>query len=389
MKWNKRVILMLTGIVFVLFACKKEYSFETSHKPSEGSLQEDGSGDCLPKIVGGIYETGVELDKEVHYIQVEVDVTEAGNYTVSSDTVNGIYFTTTGIFTNTGLVSVKLKGSGKPVASGISNFTISYNGSSCVVPITILAPGANIPAVFTLAGGPSTCLDAVVEGEYVKDQATNSSHFVKLKVNVTTAGSYAITTVISNGLNFSGSGTLATGAQEITLYASGTPLVIGNTNVPVNASGSGCSFSFEVKATGEPSNSFGWEFVSGGITYKGAVEDAEVLFEVGIGSLSFNGIDEDNDRYMGFVITSNGPLTPGEYKPELTGARMLGVFGFETMDDEWAGGIAITGSTLSVVLTEYNATTKVVAGTFSGTLKSITDGSFITVTNGKFRASFP
>ncbi len=389
MKWNKRVVLMLMGVVLVLFACKKEYSFETNHTPSQGSLRQELTGDCLPKIIGGIYEAGLGLDEEAHYIQVEVDVTETGNYTISSDTVNGFYFSIKGIFTNTGLISVKLKGYGTPVASGISNFTISYDGSSCIVPITILAPGANIPAVFTLSGGPATCLDAVVAGEYVKDQATNSSHFVNLKVNVTTAGSYDITTVISNGMRFSGSGVLSTGAQEITLFASGTPLVIGTTNVPVNTGSSGCSFSFEVKATAEPGNSFGWEFVSGGITYKGTVEDVEVNFQSGIGSLAFNGIDEDNDRYMGFVITSNGVLSPGEYKPELTGNRMLGVFGFETIDDEWGGGVAITGATLSVVLTEYNAATKIVAGTFSGTLKSIGDGSFITVTNGKFRTSFP
>ena len=81
--------------------------------------------------------------------------------------------------------------------------------------------------------------------------ATNT---VVINVNVTTPGTYTISTAQSNGMTFAGAGTLAnTGAQTITLTAMGTPVAAGNTNFPVQVGTSACNFAVDVAS---PSSAF-------------------------------------------------------------------------------------------------------------------------------------
>lgn len=244
MKISYLLLILMSTMIFT--ACQKEKSFETGAAPSAGLLQENASGDCLPKTVNGVYVEGTALKADSNYIDVQVNVTKAGSYTVYTDTVNGVYFRATGTFTSTGINTVRLKGNGTPVNDGISNFTVTYTTSSCLVPVTIQPVGGAVDAVFTLAGSPGNCMNYVVAGSYVVGTPMTPSNTVVINVNVTTAGTYTITTAVSNGITFSGSGTLAAGAQTITLTASGTPAAAGNTNIPVTAGTSNCNFSITV-----------------------------------------------------------------------------------------------------------------------------------------------
>ena len=73
-----------------------------------------------------------------------------------------------------------------------------------------------------------------------------------LKVNVVTIGTYNISTTLSNGVTFTGAGTLInTGPQEIILTGSGTPAVTGPTNIPITVGTSSCSFTVEVTGPAE------------------------------------------------------------------------------------------------------------------------------------------
>src|SRR6186713_2405773 len=112
----KKPLLLLSLLAVIVFfnACQKELSVETGSNPSQGSLQSDVTGDCLPKTVSGIYEAGTVLNGTTNYIEVQVSVASAGSYVVYSDTVNGIFFRATGVFNATGLTTVRLKGSGTP-----------------------------------------------------------------------------------------------------------------------------------------------------------------------------------------------------------------------------------------------------------------------------------
>lgn len=244
---RKQVLAFLTlACLTVFFAgCAKEKSFETGFGPSVGSLQSETTGDCLPKNVAGIYEATVALTT-ANYIEVDVDVTTAGSYTIRTDTVNGFSYKAQGYFTTTGIQTVKLTGSGTPTNSGISNFTVSYAGTTCVVAVSILPQGASGPAVFELLGSPNSCLDAIVDGVYGEGIAVNNSHTVTLKVNVTTIGVYDITTTTTNGITFKGTGPLIElGPTTITLKASGTPTAAGLYNIPI-AGPNSCTFEVEV-----------------------------------------------------------------------------------------------------------------------------------------------
>jgi hypothetical protein len=241
MKMRLLPFVLLAGIV-LLFGCQKEVSTETGSKTSRGSLQAGLGGDCLPKTIFGTYEAGTAVSGSTHYIDVQVNVTEIGSYAIHTDTMNGIFFGATGIFTNTGMTTVTLKGGGTPVVSGITNFLVRYDTTSCIVSVTVVPVGGATPAVFALVGSPGLCGTPVISGTYAAGTALTPSNTVVLKVNVTTAGSYTITTPMSNGMTFTGSGALAAGAQTITLTGSGTPAVAGDANFPVTAGTSTCSF---------------------------------------------------------------------------------------------------------------------------------------------------
>jgi hypothetical protein len=80
-------------------------------------------------------------------------------------------------------------------------------------------------------------------GTFTQGIALTSSNKVDIQVNVTTVGTWNISTASVAGFSFSGSGTFtATGVQTITLTASGTPNASGDQTFPVSSGSSSCSF---------------------------------------------------------------------------------------------------------------------------------------------------
>ncbi len=240
-------LLSLIITLSAFFSCQKEYSLERGTQ-SVGSLQKDPAGDCLPKTINGTFVSGQVLNPDADYIDIQVDVTTAGTYQISTNEVNGIKFSASGNFADTGLNTVRLKGSGTPAAEGPANFTVTYSGSSCDVEIIVLPVGGGSTATFTLAGAPSACTDFVLAGAYVTGAVLNSpANSVSVKVNVTNIGTYNITTTPVNGISFTGSGTFAnTGETTVVLTASGTPVTAGNFPIAVTVGGSTCTFPISV-----------------------------------------------------------------------------------------------------------------------------------------------
>ena len=235
----KKLLAYLLVLSTVIFACQKEVSFESGSNPSAGVLQSDVTGDCLPKNVIGTYEQSTSLNGNNNYIEVTVDVTTTGSFTVYSDTVNGVFFRASGTFTALGPTVVKVRGSGTPASSGVFNFLIQYEGQSCAVPVTFLPSGAGGPATFTLNCTPPP----VVEGAYATGVALNSTHKVTLNVNVTVIGTYSISTTATNGMTFSANSAFtSTGPTTVTLTGSGTPTAATTSNITVTVGTSSCSF---------------------------------------------------------------------------------------------------------------------------------------------------
>ena len=115
-------------------------------------------------------------------------------------------------------------------------------------------------AVYTIGTGGS-CSNTVVNGTYAKGATLNSSNTVTLFANVTTQGTWSITTNTVNGYSFSGSGTFTgTGTQQVTLNGSGTPAAGQTDTFTATADNSGgtCTFSVTVMGTVTGANNRIW-----------------------------------------------------------------------------------------------------------------------------------
>ena len=62
---------------------------------AEGSLT-DSSGICTPGTVHGTFYTGVTPGSDTAYVQVQVNVTKTGSYSISSNFQNGYEFADSG-----------------------------------------------------------------------------------------------------------------------------------------------------------------------------------------------------------------------------------------------------------------------------------------------------
>ncbi len=87
-------------------------------------------GNCTPFTIGGIYQQGILLNP-TNTVQLQVTVTSIGNYTIATDTVNGVSFSNSGTFTTTGLKIITLAGIGTPLNAGIQNFVVTTGTSVC------------------------------------------------------------------------------------------------------------------------------------------------------------------------------------------------------------------------------------------------------------------
>ncbi len=232
--------------VIVIYSCQKETSFEQGQL-SRGSLQSQ-AGDCLPKQVKGTYKAGVALG-DTNYLEVTVDVAQTGPYSVTTDTINGYSFRGTGTFANTGAQVVQLRGYGTPGTAGTNNFTVRYDSTACAVAVTVVANtgGSSGSAAFTLNGSPNACMNAAVQGTYTQLTPVTAANKVNIQVNVTTPGTWSLTTNTVTGLTFSGSGTFTTtGAQTISLNAAGIPTTAGSQTFSVTTGTASCTFALTV-----------------------------------------------------------------------------------------------------------------------------------------------
>src|SRR6185295_4050492 len=130
MKAQKSLFWLALLSTFVM-ACKKEHSYEKGiTNPSSGSLQSGTTGDCLGSTVGGFYKVDTTLT-DSNYVDVKVDVTKVGDFTISTDTINGLYFHSEHSFAATGANTLRLTGTGPPQTLGKTIFPVAYASTQC------------------------------------------------------------------------------------------------------------------------------------------------------------------------------------------------------------------------------------------------------------------
>ena len=231
----------------LVLSCIKEKSIEHPLSASSLGTLKSSTGDCLPSVSNGIFKTGIALTAASNYIEVQVYVTKTGNYQITTDKVNGFSFEGEGAFTVVGLNTVRLVGSGKPLNAGTTTFHFTYDSDICSVDIPVIDP--NTPsAVFTLGADVSkSCTGATLGGNYQAGTPLDNSNTVTITVNVTTPGAYTLGVTPVDGINFIKTGVFTnTGAQQITLAASGTPSNAGSYGFTINGASNNCSFSITV-----------------------------------------------------------------------------------------------------------------------------------------------
>ena len=238
-----RYLRLTSFALFLIFliGCQKELS-EEAGQISKGSLQSN-LGDCMPMDVNGIFKAGQAL-VDSNYIEVTINVTQTGSYTVFTDTVNGYSFRGTGSFANNGANTIRLKGSGTPGVQGTDAFTVIYDSSFCVVPVSVLAGGSSSggTGVYTLQGTGGSCSNATTAGTYTQSTALNTGNTMTVQVNVTTIGTWTVSTNTVAGMSFTGSGNFTTtGVQNITLNGAGTPTAAGPQTFTITAGTSTCT----------------------------------------------------------------------------------------------------------------------------------------------------
>ncbi len=233
--------LTLFGII--LISCQKETSFETNDTPSDGAVQADISGNCQGIAIAGVYKKDTTLNNS-HYLDVTVTVATPGSYKIYSDTINGYYFSASGQFTAAGSNTVRLKGTGKPLATGTNNFKLNYDSTQCFFSVTVTdGGGSSGTAVYSFTGSPGGCTNAVIQGTYTENVALTGLNKVTISVNVTTIGTYSISTTTANGFAFTGLGNFTTtGPQTLDLSASGLPIAAGTFTFVLNNGSTTCSF---------------------------------------------------------------------------------------------------------------------------------------------------
>jgi hypothetical protein len=237
---NHASLFSLLSLILV-FSCQHELAFDTTSRDSDGSLQKDAAGDCVMMLNSGNFTKDVEIN-DSNWVEVKVIVQRAGLYSIHSNVVNGFSFSSNGVFNSAGTFLVKLKGKGRPLAEGTNRFTVTYGSSNCEFTIDVQRSPVPV-AQFTLMGAPGLCMNPVLTGAFVVGQALDTSCQVTLTINVSSPGTYSITTNRMNGYQFEASDTVrATGEQKIILKAVGIPTIAGTDVFSVALGPSACTF---------------------------------------------------------------------------------------------------------------------------------------------------
>ena len=113
----------------------RELEYATGMVTSPGTF----TMSCSTLAVHGDYTSGVTLDAG-NNVTLDVDATATGDWSITTNTVNGYRFAGGGTFTSTGTQQVTLDGSGTPSAGETDSFTAtgSNGAGTCNFSVTVM-----------------------------------------------------------------------------------------------------------------------------------------------------------------------------------------------------------------------------------------------------------
>jgi len=126
----KNLLALIVVIPILFCGCTKEAA---DNRTAIAVYTIGSGGNCTGAIVSGRFVADTALTS-ANTVTITVDVSVAGPYWISTNTVNGISFSNIGTFTITGSQTAVLTGTGTPVAIDTADFTVSALtglGGSC------------------------------------------------------------------------------------------------------------------------------------------------------------------------------------------------------------------------------------------------------------------
>jgi len=233
-------------IAFLLTNCKKEYSYEGGI--AEFSLL-NVNGSCVNPVISGDYIIG-SAPGPSNTVQLQVDVTTTGSFSLQTNSRSGFLFSKTGSFSDTGVQTLTLTATGKPDSTG--NF-IFIPELSTICAFSVSVTGQQVPdAGYTIVGAPNACSNVQVTGTYQKDKFLTGSNMVVVNANVISPGDYIIQTDTLDGISFYASGYFnQSGNQTVTLTGSGIPVLPGDLQFNLVGHGSDCTFPLTIENAGD------------------------------------------------------------------------------------------------------------------------------------------
>jgi hypothetical protein len=386
--------------ISVLFSCQKELSVENNAALTAAGSLWDTAGVCLPDSVHGTFYNGYTPHGDTAFVEVQVNVTQTGSYSISSDLQDGFLFADSGFFSSTGLNTVRLKPIGTPIIPTTSTFSISFDSSFCSFTVNIEdSTGKGLEqqtnAQGSLWDSTGACLPDSIHGTFYDGITPGSdTAYVEVQVNVTQTGSYSITSDLQNGFQFSDSGTFSsTGLNTIRLKPTGVPVILRTTTFSINFGASTCAFTVNVQdSTGRgivASSNGQWQFAQGTAAYAGIISSATKDNSSGVATfvqVNGSGSIADTSFVLSFTVLA-GDIQAGTYT--MANSAVSFSSGDLLNDFSYAANPFVTGSDMTVIVSFYDAATKEMKGTFSGNAQSGVSGPIVPITNGSFDVIFP
>lgn len=181
---------------------------------------------CSDITVNGVYVEGTATTS-MNYLNINLNVTKTGAFAITATSGNGYSFYLSGVALSKGGMTVNVPCQGTPV--DVQTDKLIFSGIELVAGCEPEVEVSSAVAIYSL-----NCSSIVVNGQYLKSRALTASNTITLNVTVTTAGSYSISTPLTNGVRFSASGNFTVGTQTVTLIGSGSPTV--NVDFPITIS---------------------------------------------------------------------------------------------------------------------------------------------------------
>jgi len=243
----------------------------------------------------------------------------------------------------------------------------------------------------TLKDEQGICLPSAIHGSFFKSiELDNDTAYLELQVNVAVTGLYFITTDLQNGFQFADSGTFnTTGLQIVHLKPAGTPVDTGYTNFTVCYDTSCCPVSVYVSETPVnelPDNAWQYTDASNGKTYTGNFNATNYLATPISTLVSLRKqiiTPADTSFEISFVFPITGIHT-GSFTTDKDNAWSYSHSGV-CVNCAWEVAYQLYGAITNIVVTDYDAPTKTIKGTFSGTAIN-GENKVVPIKDGKFKA---